>query len=102
MRIAGVQVSSNCPDFTAQIKPARKANATARLASISMRMTDMLQFSSDFDFGYRHFVSPARFAARLVAPHANSTTDIELTGIRIAQITGDNMPAAAMLMPARL
>jgi hypothetical protein len=41
MRIAGVQVSSNWPALTAQIKPARKANATARLASIKMRMTDM-------------------------------------------------------------
>jgi hypothetical protein len=47
-------------------------------------------------------LNPARFAARLVAPHANSTTDIELTGIRTAQITGDNTPAAAILMPARL
>src|ERR1039458_7277389 len=54
------------------------------------------------DIGYRHFVSPARFAARRVAPHANSTTDIELNGIRIAQITGDNIPAAAMLIPAAL
>jgi hypothetical protein len=52
--------------------------------------------------GYCHFVSPARFAAKWVAPHANSTTEIELTGIRTAQITGDNTPAAAILMPARL
>jgi hypothetical protein len=50
MRIAGVQVSSNWPDFTAQINPAKKANATARLASISIRITDMLKFSSELDF----------------------------------------------------
>jgi hypothetical protein len=65
-------------------------------------MTDMLKFSSGFTLGNRHLVIPARFAARLVAPQANSTTVIELTGIRIAQMTGDNMPAAAILMPARL
>jgi hypothetical protein len=51
---------------------------------------------------YLHWVSPARLAAKRVVPHANSTTETELNGIRIAEITGDNMPAAAMPMPNAL
>ena len=41
MRMDGVWVSSNWPDFTAQINPARKDRASARLARISMTTTDI-------------------------------------------------------------
>jgi hypothetical protein len=47
-------------------------------------------------------VKPARRAAQVAAPQANSATEIELTGISTAQMTGDSTPAAAMLMPTTL
>jgi len=49
-----------------------------------------------------YFNNPAFAADRRVAPQANNTTETELNGIRTAQITGDNMPAAPMLIPTAL
>jgi hypothetical protein len=43
MRIEGVQVSSNCPDRTAQKKPARPQRARARLVKIRMSRIDMVR-----------------------------------------------------------
>jgi len=37
-----------------------------------------------------------------VVPQANVTTVAELSGIKIAHTIGDNIPAAAMLMPTKL
>ena len=41
MRMDGVQVSSNCPDFTAQTKAARNPNARVKLMKMSRKMTSM-------------------------------------------------------------
>ena len=46
MRIEGVNVSSNCPVFTAQMNPPRKVAATHRLANMRMTITDMSFLSS--------------------------------------------------------
>ena len=43
-----------------------------------------------------------RLPAHRVMPHANSTTEIELNGISTAQMSGEKIPAAAMLMPIKL
>jgi len=48
------------------------------------------------------FATPVRRAARLVVPHANSTTETELNGIKVAATSGDKPPAAATLTPIRL
>jgi hypothetical protein len=109
-RSDGVLVSSYCPDLTAQMKPARNTSATPRLAKIKMRRTDMFQ---ETDCGteridgvqigdYAARVKPNRRKAREVAEVAKRTTVMELKGIRIAQMSGDNKPAAAMLMPTTL
>jgi hypothetical protein len=41
IRMEGVTVSSNWPELTAQIKPARKADAIPRLARMRIRITDI-------------------------------------------------------------
>jgi hypothetical protein len=51
---------------------------------------------------YAARVKPNRRKAREVAPVAKRTTEMELKGIRIAQMSGDNKPAAAMLIPTTL
>lgn len=109
-RSDGVLVSSYCPDFTAQMKPARNTSATPRLAKIKMRRTDMFQeiicgteridAAQIGDYAAR--VKPNRRKARVVAEVAKRTTVMELKGIRIAQMSGDNKPAAAMLIPTTL
>jgi hypothetical protein len=41
IRMEGVHVSSNCPERTAQMNPARNVVARPRLARMRIRMTDM-------------------------------------------------------------
>ena len=43
-----------------------------------------------------------RRAIHRVAPMANNTTVTELSGIKTAQTSGDNKPAAAMEIPTTL
>src|SRR5215475_10152615 len=98
------------------MNPARKASARLRLAIIRRRMTDIIYNAGSgtgnvavrsitattlFQAAWR-VASPSRLAVHCVAPQAKSTTEIELTGIRTAQITGDNIPAAANETPIRL
>jgi hypothetical protein len=45
---------------------------------------------------------PARLAAQFVIPQAKSTTEMELKGMSTAQMSGERMPALAMLTPMRL
>jgi len=45
---------------------------------------------------------PVLLAPQVVAPQANRTTVIELSGIKTAQTKGDNTPAAAMPTPTKL
>ncbi len=92
-RKAGVQVSSYWPDRTAQMKPQRKIAATMMLNGISRKQDD------------HGWVSPSASSlrpSRAVSPQANATTVTELSGIRMAQMTGDISPQAAMLMPTTL
>jgi hypothetical protein len=51
---------------------------------------------------YAARVKPNRRKAMEVAAVAKRTTVMELKGIRIAQMSGDNKPAAAMLIPTTL
>jgi len=85
----GVTVSSNCPRRTAQMKAIRKHDATITLAPMSTKMADIPY-------------NPSRRAAQRVARTANSTTEIELTGIKMADTNGDNFPIQANAMPIML
>src|SRR5437868_6046443 len=78
-RKEGVQVSSNCPERTDQIKAARNAPAINTLSGISKSITLMVQ-----DFGLIA-IRPDLKPHAVVAKHPNATTLIELSGIRIAQ-----------------
>jgi len=40
--------------------------------------------------------------AHRVMPHANKTTESELSGMSTAQMSGERIPQAAMLIPMRL
>ena len=46
--------------------------------------------------------SRVRRPSRVVRPQAKATTVTELSGMRMAQMTGDSSPRAAMLMPMTL
>ena len=88
IRNAGVCVSSNCPVLTAQINAHKKLTPKPKLTRINRMMIGIL--------------IQILFAAHAVAPQANNTTERELSGIRIAQMIGESMPAAAMLTPTML
>lgn len=45
---------------------------------------------------------PLRRPAQPVIPHANATTDTELSGINTAHTIGDRLAVAAMAMPTKL
>lgn len=58
--------------------------------TFDLHLTDLNQFFSHF------------LAARLLAAVVNNTMVIELTGIRMAAITGDNFPETAKVNPRML
>ena len=92
----GVQVSSYCPVRTAQMNPRRKTAAITMLNGMRRKMTIM---AGPLPWDCLK-ADPA--PSRAVRPQANATTVTELTGIRMAQITGDSSPRAAMLTPTML
>ena len=78
----------------AELKPAIRHPLFAALSSVRDERESGVRNESE--------VKPARLAAQLVIPQANRTTENELRGISTAQMSGDKMPALAMLIPTRL
>jgi hypothetical protein len=103
IRNEGVKVSSNWPDFTAQTNAAKNVTPSVRLMKISKKMTSIGYEEPGFaTAGRGSRCMPARLPAQLVIPQAKSTTEMELNGMSTAQMSGERMPALAMLTPMRL
>ena len=85
-----VTYSAHCKHF-----PSLRRNLSHARFVVPERATSVL-------YGCRVLANPTYRAAQVVTTHANSTTENELKGMRIAATSGDNRPAAATLTPTRL